>query len=220
MKVLIPVIASLFLFIGCSQKIVPGKVAKNKNTISAKEFEQKEILPKKEEVLPPVTKEQVVEEKIIPEEEIVEENKITQPVAISSKPYKITLKTKKFAFSDTGFFNRYEKSIELQVFTMGKLALDLKISLNEDDICVDQLCNTKHGFNQTFLTGEYPDKLVENVLQSKPIFGGKHLRKTTNGFMQKIITDSYAIKYKVWPGNVYFKDSVNHIMIKLKKLPK
>ncbi len=220
MKLIISIVASLFLFVGCSQKIVPGKAVKNANTISAKEFEQKEISPKKEEVLPPVTKEQVIEEKIIPVEEEVEQEQQIQPVALSSKSYKITLKTKKFAFSDTGFFNRYEKAIELQVFTMGKLALDLKISLDEDDICVDQLCNTKHGFNQTFLTGEYPDNLVENVLQSKPIFGGKHLRKTTNGFMQKLTTKSYAIKYKVWPGNVYFKDSVNHIMIKLKKLPK
>jgi len=139
---------------------------------------------------------------------------------ITSNPYKVTMKTKKFAFSDTGFMNIYDNLINLQVFSMGKVVLDLTVSLNEDDICVGALCNTKHGFNQTFLSGSYPDTLVENILRSKPILGGKNLKKMTKGFIQKIITPEYAIKYKIWPGNVYFKDAKNNIIIKLRKLPK
>jgi|GEM_PF-695110 len=164
---------------------------------------------------------------IVAEEEIVEEaveekkpSRFAHSELITSNPYKVTMKTKKFAFSDTGFMNIYDNLINLQVFSMGKVVLDMTVSLKEDDICVGKLCNTKHGFNQTFLTGAYPDTLVENILQSKPILGGKNLKKMSKGFIQKIITPQYAIKYKIWPGNVYFKDAKNNIIIKLRKLPK
>ncbi len=219
MKLYIVFTLMVLLLAGCAQKIVPGKATHNKNVVSAQAYEQQVIQPEKKKVLPPVTKEQMIVENVV-DEPVAEEPVQKDADMLYSEPYKITLKTKKFAFSDTGFLNRYKDAINLQVFTMGKLVLNLKLSLTEDDICVDQLCNTKQGFNQTFLSGAYPDDLVANVLQSKPILRGKHLRKTTNGFMQKIMTDEYAIKYKIWPGNVYFKDTKNHIMIKLKKLPK
>ncbi len=128
------------------------------------------------------------------------------------------MKTKKFAFSDTGFLVKYENSMHLNVLAMGKSVLDMKIKKNEDDICVGSLCNTKHGFNQSFLVGSYPDGFIENVLQKKPIFGGKHLTKTSTGFVQKIICDRYGIKYQVTNKGLYFKDKKNNILIKLKEL--
>lgn len=144
-------------------------------------------------------------------EEIIEEQK-------KSTSYKVTMKTKKFAFSDTGFLVKYENSMHLNVLAMGKSVLDLKIKKNEDDICVGSLCNTKHGFNQSFLVGSYPDSFIENVLQRKPIFGAKHLTKTSTGFVQQIICDRYGIKYQVTNKGVYFKDRKNNILIKLKEL--
>ena len=101
---------------------------------------------------------------------------------------------------------------------MGKSVLDLKIQKNEDDICVGSLCNTKHGFNQSYLVGSYPDDFIENILQKKPIFNGRGLTKTSKGFVQKIICEKYGIKYQVTNKSIYFKDKKNNILIKLKEI--
>jgi hypothetical protein len=46
----------------------------------------------------------------------------------------------------------------------------------------------------------------------------KYLRKTTNGFMQRITTADYVVKYKTTPGSIYFKDLKNNLIIKLRRL--
>ena len=231
MRMLFTVVVALFLA-GCAAKIVPGKVSET--TIKATPDMAME--PQPEEIKAdvyqnvesvPETGEQAVEQSATQESELSQEDNVTaeeekprfpRSELIKSIPSKVTMKTKKFAFSDTGFMNLYDNMINLQVFSMGKAVLDMTVSLNDDEICVGSLCNTKHGFNQTFLTGEYPDTLVENILQSKPIMGGKNLKKMTKGFIQKIMTAEYGIKYKIWPGNVYFKDVKNNIIIKIRKL--
>ncbi len=161
------------------------------------------------------TKEPIVAEKN-PEiaEEIIEPEPIVQEV---SKSYKITMKTKKFAFSDTGFLVKSDDMIRLNVLAMGNPVLDLKVK-QSDDVCVGSLCNTKLGFNQSFLSGEYPESLIENVLNKKPIFDGKNLTKTKNGFIQNIESKNYKIKYQISRGSIYFKDSKNKIIMKLKEL--
>ena len=228
MRILFTTIMALFL-VGCSAKIVPGKV--EEQTIKAtpemaqepQEDKLKTEISQKVESMPKRVEQNTTKETEILAEEMPEEEKkprFPRSELITSDPYKITMKTKKFAFFDTGFMNLYDNLINLQVFSMGKVVLDMTVSLNDDEICVDSLCNTKHGFNQTFLTGEYPDTLVENILQGKPIMGGKNLKKMTKGFIQKIMTGKYVIKYKIWPGNIYFKDVKNGIIIKLRKLPK
>jgi len=147
----------------------------------------------------------------IPTEEVIEEQK-------NSKSYRVTMKTKKFTFSDTGFLVTYSDSLNLNVLAMGKSVLDLKVKLNEDDACVGSLCNSKHGFNQSFLDGRYPDSFIQNILQKKPIFNGRNLTKTSTGFVQKIICDRFGIKYQVSKNSVYFKDKKNNILIKLKEI--
>jgi hypothetical protein len=127
------------------------------------------------------------------------------------------MKTKRFAFSDTGFLVKHSDMLRLNILAMGKPILDLKVK-NSDDICVGSLCNTKHGFNQSFLVDEYPDTLIENVLNKRPIFDGQNKRVTKTGFVQKITTGSYDIKYQVSGENIYFKDRKNRILIKLKRI--
>jgi hypothetical protein len=225
MRIFLTVMMALFL-LGCSAKIAPGKVYETTTKATpemSREPKAPQVSKTEHKVVKEVLKPEVVEDQNLTEEVIEEETpkpRFQRSELISSHPYKVTMKTKKFAFSDTGFMNVYDNLLNLQVFSMGKIVLDLTVKLNDDEICVGSLCNTKHGFNQTFLSGQYPDTLVENILQSKPILGGKNLRKMTKGFIQKIITREYAIKYKIWPGNVYFKDAKNNIIIKLRKLPK
>ncbi len=159
-------------------------------------------------------KPKIVEEIVQTEEEIVIQEPVVQEV---SKSYKITMKTKKFAFSDTGFLVKADDMIRLNILAMGNPVLDLKVK-KSDDVCVGSLCNTKLGFNQSFLSGEYPESLIENVLNKKPIFDGKNLIKTKNGFVQKVESKNYKIKYQISRGSIYFKDSKNKILMKLKEL--
>lgn len=194
-----------FLTTGCIPKYVDQKPSQP--TIKA----PKASIPSMPEIVvqqAPTT--QIVEQAPVAEEVVEEQKKSTS--------YKVTMKTKKFAFSDTGFLVNYEKSMHLNVLAMGKSVLDLKVKKDEDDICVGSLCNTKHGFNQSFLVGSYPDDFIENILQKKPIFGGKHLTKTSTGFIQKIICDKYGIKYQVTNNGLYFKDKKGNILIKLREL--
>jgi hypothetical protein len=132
-----------------------------------------------------------------------------------SQSYVTTLKTKKFSFSDAGFMREENGVIDLQILTAGKPLVTLKIA---DDICVDHFCRTKREFNYEYLSPAYPDDLINNVLTRQPIMNGKYLRKTTNGFMQRITTADYDIKYKTTPGSIYFKDLKNNLIIKLRRL--
>ncbi len=133
----------------------------------------------------------------------------------NSKSYVTTLKTQKFSFSDAGFMKNEEDIIDLQILALGKPLLKLKIS---DDICVDHHCRTKQEFNENYLSADYPYDLINNVLNSQPIFGGENMKQTSNGFMQRIKSPLYDIKYKISPGSIYFKDMQNKIIIKLREL--
>jgi len=191
----------VLLTTGC----IPKYIDKKQATVPTKE--PKVIVQPKTETSKP----EIKEVKVAETPEAVEEQ-------VSSKSYKVTMKTKKFAFSDTGFLVEYKDSYHLNVLAMGKSVLDLKVKKNSDDICVGSLCNTKHGFNQSFLVGSYPDSFMENLLEKKPIFNGKHLTKTSNGFVQKIVCERYGIKYQVSNTGIYFKDKKNNILIKLREL--
>ena len=133
----------------------------------------------------------------------------------NSKSYVTTLKTRKFAFSDTGFMKNENGIIDLQILALGKPLLKLKIS---DDVCVDHHCRTKQEFNTNYLSADYPYDLINNVLTSQPIFSGENMKKTSNGFMQRIKSPLYDIKYKISPGSIYFKDMQNKIIIKMREL--
>jgi hypothetical protein len=133
----------------------------------------------------------------------------------NSNSYVTTFKTKKFSFSDAGFMRQENGVIDLQILALGKPLLKMKIA---DDVCVDHYCRTKQEFNANYLSSDYPYDLINNVLTSQPIFGGENLKRTSNGFMQRIQSPLYDIKYKIAPGSIYFKDMKNKIIIKLREL--
>jgi len=124
------------------------------------------------------------------------------------------MKTKKFAFSDSGFYKNNENKITIQAYSSGVGVGELKFYKNKDMICVGKLCNTKKWFKDNFLSSDYTDNLIVNVLDKKPILDGKNLTKTQDGFSQ----DIGAIKYRTSPSEIYFKDRANKIIIKLRDM--
>ena len=193
-------------------EIVQSKVPNQKNTIP-----QAPTVPAVQEIITqaPQNTSTVTEgrEEILGEEVILDDGSSLDKS--NSRSYVTTLKTKKFSFSDAGFMRNENGAIDLQIFAVGKPILKLKIS---SDVCVNHNCITKREFNEKYLSSSYPEDLINNVLTSSTIMDGKNLKKTTNGFMQRIKEDDYDIKYKIAPGSIYFKDLKNRIIIKLRAI--
>ena len=112
----------------------------------------------------------------------------------------IIFKTKKTRFSGTGFYKELPEYIQLQIYSTGIALANLKFYKNKDLICEGYKCNNRKWFTDNFLSKEYPDDLIINVMTKKPL---------------KYKSDS--IKYKTDNG-VYFKDTKNRILIKIKDL--
>ena len=125
----------------------------------------------------------------------------------------ITIKSPKIKFSDAGYLRNSEKSIELELFMAGK-SIE-KISVNHL-ICTSEGCMSKSGFNKDYLNAAYPDDTMQNMLLSRAVYSGKNLIKTEDGFEQHIRDESVDIVYRVDSRTVYFKDTKNNIIFKIK----
>ena len=141
--------------------------------------------------------------------------------ACSTKNYEITktkliiIKSPQIKFSDLGYLRNTEDSVELELFMAGKRIQ--KISINHL-ICVNEGCMSKSGFNEEYLNENYPDNILQNILLAKPIYDGRNLEKTNNGFTQRISSLHVEIIYKVTQNQVFFKDKKNRIIFKIKDI--
>ena len=129
------------------------------------------------------------------------------------QPYLITIKSKKLKFSDLGFIakSKKEDSILINIFSLGhqilKLEIDNFISIDDGVPIPPSL------FNSQYLSSDYPPNILKNIFLGKPIFQGEKIKFLANGFFQEF----QSIKYRVSQSEIYFKDSKNHILIKLKR---
>jgi len=136
---------------------------------------------------------------------------------IFTDSYLITLKTKKFKFNDFGIIKRYsDGSVEIKIYNAGVLIQDIKI---DSKICSNDGCLLKEKFNKIYLSRFYPPELLKNVILGKPIFNSKNFIKKNSGFEQKIFRkNSLDIIYIVNNKEIYFKDKINKILIKVKRV--
>ncbi len=133
---------------------------------------------------------------------------------VKSLPVYVSVKCPNLRFSDSGFL-RYNGHVALQVYSAGSALMELKIS---NRVCVNGRCMSKESFNEKFLSPYYPKTLLEDILRRRPIFGGENLKRTEDGFIQRIKSPHLDIIYKVNSKEVYFKDRKNAILIKIKEL--
>ncbi len=242
MKNLLFTLIALSLLVGCGQKpiVVRGKLDRPHMPQIASNSKQHQILGTPAKNSNPLNNPELIPGAVVETTETNETNVTTPsadqpslgteidqtPVTLEagdeavmdptiSQSYVATLKTKRFAYADAAFMHEENGVIDLQVLSAGKPLVTLKIS---SDVCVDHNCISKEEFNQDYLSSAYPPELINQVLTKQPIFGGKNLRRITGGFMQKIDTPQYTIRYKTTPGSIYFKDTKNHLTIKLRRL--
>lgn len=132
-----------------------------------------------------------------------------------SAPYKIVIKTKDIAISDGGFLKKADNYKSIQIFSVGKLVLHVEL---KDNACINGYCTNRLNFNDRFFGYTYYANLLDDILDKKEIYGGTDRVKIKDGFEQNIKTKNYDITYRVDNKSIYFKDRINHILIKLKRL--
>lgn len=125
----------------------------------------------------------------------------------------ITIKSPKIKFSDVGYLRNSDKSIELELFVAG--ACIEKIRVNHL-VCVSAGCMSKSGFNAEYLNAAYPADTLGNILLARAIYDGKNMHKTADGFEQHVTDEAVNIIYKVDSNSVYFRDTKNGIIFKIK----
>ena len=137
---------------------------------------------------------------------------IKQPTVKES--WVVLLKTPKLKFNDIGYILHDNEHVELQLYSAGNAVESFSVN---HLVCVQSGCMRKSSFNQEYLSGAYDDDLLQDLLMRRPIFGGKNLQRNNNGFEQHIVDDAYDITYRVSGDTLYFKDTKNRILFKLRK---
>lgn len=132
-----------------------------------------------------------------------------------SAPYKIVIKTKDIAIADSGFIKKADNYKSIQIFSVGKIVLHVELT---KDACINGHCTNRLEFNKRFFGYIHYANLLDDILDKKEIYGGIDRTKTPNGFEQNIKTKNYDIIYRVDDKKIYFKDRINHILIKLTRL--
>jgi len=126
----------------------------------------------------------------------------------------VLIKSPKLKFNDIGYILHNDDKVELQLYAAG-VAVE-KFSIDHM-VCIESGCMRKSSFNAEYLSSAYDDDLLKDMLLHRPIFDGKNLRLNKNGFEQHLVSDAYDITYRVTPNTLYFKDTKNRILFKLRK---
>jgi hypothetical protein len=130
-----------------------------------------------------------------------------------SSPKIITIKSPKLKFSDMGYIRYEGDAVEVELFTAG-IAVE-KISI-DDKVCVSAGCMSEEAFVKEYLYVGYPHDTMRRILQGEPIFGGKGKDETCGGALfQFIRNDDMDIVYRHKGSEIFFKDRLNGLMIKI-----
>ena len=138
---------------------------------------------------------------------------IKQPIV--SYPVSIVFKTPAIKIAASGFVKRSTRRVEVEGYMAGQPVLEL---IAAKRVCINGSCMSYGMFNERILGARYPRLLIYHILRGEPIFGGAGLQKDAKGFIQRIEEDNFAIIYRSNPENIYFKDSKNRILIKMRRL--
>jgi len=130
----------------------------------------------------------------------------------------IVFKTPTFKHADLGFVYKAKDALKVELYSAGQAVMALEIT--EATVCMSLLeCMGKNSFNEAVLSGYYPTDLIDNVFRGEAIFSGKNKKLTRNGFTQSIIKENeYSINYSVLTNQIIFRDTINAILIKMKRM--
>ncbi|NPA63680.1 MAG: hypothetical protein GXO16_01775 [Epsilonproteobacteria bacterium] len=122
-------------------------------------------------------------------------------------------KTPQVRFSGTGFLYR-SHDVALEGYGGGDGVFRLTLS---DRVCINGRCMDFEEFNRRFLSPCYPDDLLKRVLLARPL-SEDGLKKTKDGFVQRLRSGCFDIVYSISGSKILFKDHKNHIFIKVRSV--
>jgi hypothetical protein len=130
----------------------------------------------------------------------------------------IVFKTPTFKHADLGFIYENDEELKIEIYGSGQVVMALELS--KASACMSLFeCMSRKSFNQTLLSSAYPEEILDNIFRAKPIFDAKGLEKTRNGFTQNLTQlGKYKINYSVLNKQIIFRDTINNIVIKVKRL--
>jgi hypothetical protein len=129
----------------------------------------------------------------------------------------IVFKTPTFRYADMGFVYENSDEVKVEIYGSGQALMSLRIG--REQVCMSRLeCMDKTQFNRRVLSRFYPDSILDHIFRGEALFEGLNLKKNRNGFTQKIVkSDKYHIEYTVLNKQIIFRDTINHIIIKVKR---
>ena len=130
----------------------------------------------------------------------------------------IVFKTPTFKHVDLGFMYVNPEEMKVEIYSNGQAVMALEIG--KENICMSLLeCMDKKSFNQNVLSKDYPIDILSHIFRGREIFSGQNRVKTRNGFTQKLMkAGEYNINYSVLNRQIVFRDTINDILIKVKRL--
>ena len=130
----------------------------------------------------------------------------------------IVFKTPTYKHADLGFMYENSEEIKIEIYGSGQAILSLNI--NNNTVCMSLLeCMDHQSFNNNVLSSFYPEGIVANIFRGEEVFLGENISKIRNGFTQKIVKQGkYNIDYSVLNKQIVFRDTINDILIKVKRL--
>lgn len=130
----------------------------------------------------------------------------------------VVFKTDTFKYADLGFIYDNDKEMKVEMYSNGQAVMALEVS--QSSVCMSLFeCMSRQTFNTQVLSSAYPEDILDNIFRGKELFDGLNVKKIRNGFTQNIRkTGKYDIKYSVLNKQIVFRDRMNNIMIKIKRL--
>ena len=130
----------------------------------------------------------------------------------------IVFKTPSFKHADLGFIYQNSEDLKVEMYSNGQAVMAMEIG--KENICMSLLeCLDKKSFNARVLSSAYPVDILNHIFRGEAIYEGKKLVKTRNGFTQKLFKEAkYNINYSVLNKQIIFRDTINDILIKVKRL--
>jgi len=141
----------------------------------------------------------------------------TQPYMKQESAF-IVLKTPMMKYADQGFVYENPDEVKVEIYGSGQALFSL--TMTHHAVCSGAFqCMDRKTFNKKVLSPYYPEGTIEAIFRGKPVFDGKGILKKRNGFTQKLVNgNKYNIMYSVLNNETIFRDTINHIFIKIKRL--
>lgn len=127
----------------------------------------------------------------------------------------LTIKSPYIKTSGNGFYRKGEEYINLQLYAAGKLIINYE---SNTLTCINEKCMTKSTFNKNVFVEPHYANIMNDILESQPIYNSQNLNKNEFGYVQEIFKkNKYDIKYEVKEDTTTFTDKINNIFIKIVK---